>query len=172
MYFSSDTAGGLRWTPGSDPEPLPWAPRTVDSRTGAMLVDGEAAGADGWLVIGQHGERANVLVTLTADLAPGGTHLIDFRYSPPAVTLFDVAAGGADPRVWWLPEGCDMSMPRGPAWEDGGHLLLRRPYSAARPPCASTSAPATSKASRSPGSKATRWPPSWNRRADRITSAL
>jgi hypothetical protein len=133
VYFSSDKAGGLRWIPGSDPEPLPWAPRTVDSRTGAMLVDGEAAGADGWLAIGQHGERANVLVTLTADLAPGGTHLIGFRYSPPAVTLFDVAAGGADPRVWWLPEGCDMSMPCGPAWEDGGHLLLRRPYSGGAP---------------------------------------
>lgn len=137
VYFSSDKAGGLRWTPGSDPEPLPWAPRAVDSRTGVMLVDGEAAGADGWLVIGQHGERANVLVTLTADLVPGGTHLIDFRYSPPAVTLFDVAfdgaADGADPRVWWLPEGCHMSMPCGPAWEDAGHLLLRRPYSGGAP---------------------------------------
>jgi hypothetical protein len=130
VYFGSDSAGGLRWTPGSDPGPLPWPPRTVDSRTGVMLVDGEAAGADGWLVVGQHGERTNVRVTASADLAPGGTQLIDFRYAPPAVTLFDVAADGADARIWWLPEGCDTGgPPHGPAWEDAGHLLFRRPYS-------------------------------------------
>jgi Family of unknown function (DUF6042) len=128
VFFSSAGAGGQRWTPGRDPEPLPWPPQTVDSQTGVMLVEGEAAGADGWLVIGRYGERANVLVTLAAELAPGGAHLISFRYEPPAVTLFDI--DGADPRIWWLPEGCDTSAgPRGPVWEDAGHLLLRRPYS-------------------------------------------
>jgi hypothetical protein len=99
-----------------------------------MLVDGEAAGADGWLVIGQGGERRNVLVTATAELAPGGAQLVDFRYDPPAVTLFDVATGGPDPRIWWLPQGCDTSgPPLGPAWEDTGHLLVKRPYSGETP---------------------------------------
>ncbi len=128
VYFTSHEAGGLRWTPGSDPERLAWKPRTVDPITGAMLVAGYDEGADGWLVIAQDGERHNVLVTSNADLAPGGTHLIDFRYSPPAVTLFDVATGGADPRIWWLPEGCDTSASRSPAWEDASHLLFRKPY--------------------------------------------
>jgi Family of unknown function (DUF6042) len=128
VYFSSDKAGGLRWSPGSDPERLPWTPRTVDRLTGTMLVEGDEAGVTGWLVIGQDGEARNVLVTENADLIPGGTHLIDFRYSPPAVTLFDVATGGADPRIWWLPAGCDTSVPRSPAWEDEDHLLFRQPY--------------------------------------------
>ena len=128
VYFSSEQEGGQRWTPGSDPESLPFSPARVDRITGAMLVDGQAEGADGWLVIAQDGTRRNVPVTASADLAPGGTHLVDFRYAPPAVTLFDIAAGGADPRVWWLPEGCDTSSPHWPVWEDTGHLLFQRPY--------------------------------------------
>jgi hypothetical protein len=128
VYFSSEQEGGLRWMPGSDPEPLPFSPARVDRITGAMLVDGQAEGADGWLVIAQDGTRRNVPVTASADLAPGGTHLVDFRYAPPAVTLFDIGAGGTDPRVWWLPEGCDTSSPHWPVWEDPGHLLFQRPY--------------------------------------------
>ncbi len=128
VYVAGDDGSGVRWTPGRDPEPLPWPPRTVDPLTGAVLIEGQAEGLDGWLVVGQDGERHHVRVTSNADLALGGTHLIDFRYQPPAVTLFDVARGGADPRIWWLPEASDTSVPGSPAWEDAGHLLFRRPY--------------------------------------------
>lgn len=127
VYFGTADAGSLRWTPGSDPEPLPWRPRTVDRMSGVMLVDGFDEGVDGWLVIGQDGERHNVLATGAAELALGGTQMMYFRYDPPAITLFDVATGGADPRVVWLPEGSDTSM-GGWAWEDPGHLLFSKPY--------------------------------------------
>lgn len=55
-------------------------------------------------------ERHNVLATGAAELALGGTQMMYFRYDPPAITLFDVATGGANPRVVWLPEGSDTSM--------------------------------------------------------------
>ena len=127
VYFGTADAGSLRWTPGSDPEPLPWRPRTVDRISGVMLVDGSDEDVDGWLVIGQDGARHNVLATGAAELALGGTQMMYFRYDPPAITLFDVATGGADPRVVWLPEGSDTSM-GGWAWEDPGHLLFSKPH--------------------------------------------
>lgn len=51
-----------------------------------------------------------MLATGAAELALGGTQMMYFRYDPPAITLFDVATGGANPRVVWLPEGSDTSM--------------------------------------------------------------
>jgi hypothetical protein len=127
VFFGAADAGGLRWTPGTDPEPLAWAPRTVDRLSGRMLVDGFDEDIDGWLVIGPGGDRHNVLATGAAELALGGRTMVYLRYSPPAVTLFDVATGGADPRVVWLPDGSDTGT-HGWAWEDAGHLLFSRPF--------------------------------------------
>lgn len=127
VFFSAADAGSLRWTPGTDPQPLPWAPQTVDRLSGRMLVDGFDEDVDGWLVIDQDGDRHNVLASGAAELALGGTRMIYLRYEPPAVTLFDVATGGADPRIVWLPEGSDTSM-HCRAWEDAGHLLFSRPF--------------------------------------------
>lgn len=133
VFFGAADAGSLRWTPGSDPEPLPWEPRTVDPLSGRMLVSGFDQGIDGWLVIGQDGERHNVLASGAAELALGGEQMMYLRYEPPAVTLFDVATGGADPRVVWLPDRSDTTKN---AWEDAGHLLLRRPFARDAAPAA------------------------------------
>lgn len=127
VFFGAADAGSLRWTPGRDPEPLPWEPRTVDRLSGRMLVDGFDEDIDGWLVIDQNGERHNVLASGAAELALGGTQMVYLRYEPPAVTLFDVATGGATPRVVWLPEGSDTGT-GGWAWEDAGHLLFSRRF--------------------------------------------
>jgi hypothetical protein len=126
VFFGAADADCVRWTPGTDPEPLPWKPRTIDRLSGRMLVDGFDHDIDGWLVIGQDGERYNVLASGAAELALGGTQMIYLRYDPPAVTLFDVATGGANPRVVSLPERSDTSTH---TWEEPGHLLFSRPYS-------------------------------------------
>jgi hypothetical protein len=59
---------------------------------------------------------------LSARLAPGGTRLYTLRHAPPAVTLFDLERGVADPVVHWLPQGC-RATPRELLWEDEHHLL-------------------------------------------------
>jgi hypothetical protein len=58
-------------------------------------------------------------------LAPGGERLCGYRYLPPAVTLFEVAGGAEDPRVFWLPGGTRVGLggPWGPVWEDPDHLV-------------------------------------------------
>jgi hypothetical protein len=123
VFFATADAGSFRWTPGTDPVPIPENPRTVDRISGRLLVHGSDEGTDGWLVIDPDGERHNVLATGAAELALGGELMMFFRSAPPAVTLFDVATGGADPRVVWLPE---TTITRGWAWEDAGHILFNR----------------------------------------------
>lgn len=123
VSFTTDQGVSMRWDVGGEPEPLPWELRTIDTLTGIALAEG---GDCGHLVISPGGEPKNVPVTKTAELAPGGAHLYDLRYEPPALTLFDIAAGGADPRIWWLPAGSEVSPagPGHPVWEDTGHMLF------------------------------------------------
>jgi hypothetical protein len=60
-------------------------------------------------------------------LAPGATRLYSHRYSPPAVTVFDIPDGTENPQIHWLPKGCVTSTttPWGrPVWEDTEHLVI------------------------------------------------
>jgi hypothetical protein len=118
-YF---TAGSrtMRWLPGSPPEPLGHEIRAIDRLTGTTL-GGDSAGLD---VTSPDGTCHRVAVTTTAMLAPGGEHLYAYRYSPPAVTIFDLAG---NPQVHWLPDGSELStsVPWGrPVWETADTLLI------------------------------------------------
>lgn len=113
----------MRWTPGSDPEPLPYHLREIDPLTGTRLVhDGER----GVLVVYPDGTRRHCALDPNVALAPGGTRLYSYRHFPPAVTLFDVATGAEDPRIFWLPGNSQVSttVPGQPVWEDPDHLVI------------------------------------------------
>jgi hypothetical protein len=60
-------------------------------------------------------------------LAPGGTALYSFRYSPAAVTLFPLASPDA-PTVFWLPTDTAGD----PTWEDPDTLVIKTPAEAVR----------------------------------------
>jgi hypothetical protein len=108
----------VRWTPGAEPEPYPHYVYGVDP------VSGTVVGSDtqGRIVVHPDGTVHRPRVDAHW-LVPGGTRLLAFRYSPPAVTLFDVATAPDDPQVHWLPAACDVGSTR-PCWEDAYHLLI------------------------------------------------
>jgi hypothetical protein len=111
----------MRWEPGRTPEPLGYEIRQLDSISGTAL----AADRDGLIVIHPDGGSHQMALNAAAMLAPGGTRLYSHRYSPPAVTVFDIPDG--TPRVHWLPKGCVTSTttPWGrPVWEDTEHLII------------------------------------------------
>jgi hypothetical protein len=113
----------VRWVPGSDPVPTEPPPTQLDPLSGVMLVrrPGEPE-----RLVQPGGASQPVVVPLYASLAPGGRRFYSFRYEPPAVTLFEVAAGTENPQVYWLPPGTrvDTAGPLAPAWEDEHHLLF------------------------------------------------
>jgi len=126
VYFSGDwpgdepqDPGGGVWQPGEVPirsaEPL----RAVDPLSGTrLLVDDEP----GVLVV-TPGHRARHVLLNEPRLVPGGRELFTLRYSPPAVTIFDVETGAAAARVHWLPPGTIDDV-AGAVWEDRTHLLV------------------------------------------------
>ena len=113
----------LRWTPGTDPQPLPYQLRGIDPLTGTRLSVGDRPELT---LTHADGQVTMVSLDLTAEIAPGGTRLYTFRYEPPALTVFDVERGAADPVVHWLPARMVTtgSTPNRPCWEDEHHLLL------------------------------------------------
>jgi hypothetical protein len=117
----------MRWSPGSDPEPLEHRLREIDPLTGTSLANDNEPGV---LVIRPDGTSRRVLIDPAVALAPGGERLYAYRYSPPAVTLFDVATGAEDPRVFWLPPGglVSTTAPEQPVWEDADHLVALLQY--------------------------------------------
>lgn len=129
VYFQSGHArlASMRWSPGSDPELLEHRLREIDPLTGTRLADDDDPGV---LVVRPDGTSRRVLIDPAVALAPGGERLYAYRYSPPAVTLFDVAAGAEDPRVFWLPPGSLVSTtaPGQPVWEDPDHLVVLLQY--------------------------------------------
>jgi hypothetical protein len=111
----------MRWRPGTPPEPLGHDLRELDPVSGTAL----AADRDGLVVIAPDGTRRRLALDAAATLAPGGQSLYSYRYSPPAVTIFDLATG--EPRIHWLPAGAQVttSVPwQRPVWEDLDHLLI------------------------------------------------
>jgi hypothetical protein len=120
--LGAGAAPPTRWSPGGDPEPLPHRLSQIDPLTGA----GRAVSRDGVLVVRPDGSTRVVPVDLTAALVPGATHLFTLRKGPSAVTVFDVAAEGVDPRIHWLP--VDVStrsdLGGGPVWEGPDRMLL------------------------------------------------
>ncbi|WP_370949623.1 DUF6042 family protein [Amycolatopsis sp. cg5] len=123
-FGRSDAAVGgvsFRWTPGTEPEPLPAHLRQLDPMTGtAVIID-----ASGRLVAGPSG----IPIPPTAELAPGGDRAYAVRHSPCELHLW--ALGESEPAEYPLPEGCATSLvtPNGPVWEDEHTLLLHAPHS-------------------------------------------
>jgi hypothetical protein len=111
----------VRWTPGADPEPYPYFVYGVDPLSGTVVG---SDGQPGLVVVHPDGTVRHVRLDSGHWLAPGGTRLLAFRYSPPAVTLFDVATAPDEPRVHWLPAACETGNTR-PCWEDEDHLLIQ-----------------------------------------------
>jgi hypothetical protein len=134
VYVRART-GLLRWAPGAGPaadpgasaapEPLPYELHDLDPLSGTRLT---TEGRPELVLTRPDGTATRLTLDLSAALAPGGTRLYTFRSSPPAVTLFDVERGVADPAVHWLPPECETSrsVPRRPYWEDEHHLLFIR----------------------------------------------
>ena len=113
----------MRWEPGGAPEPLGYEILQLDSVSGTAL----AADRDGLVVIRPDGTRHRMALDTAARLAPGGTKLHSHRYSPPAVTVFDIPDGTANPQLHWLPKSCVTSTttPWGrPVWEDTEHVVI------------------------------------------------
>ena len=115
--------GTVRWTPGTEPQPYPYSVYSLDPVSGTILGSSPERGR---VVVHPDGTVEPLRVEAQS-LAPGGTRLLAFRYSPPAVTLFDVAAGADRPQVHWLPETCETGTAR-PCWEDEHHLLFTTRY--------------------------------------------
>lgn len=111
-----------RWSPGGDPEPLPHNLNQIDPLTGTWRV----LTFDGVLLVRPDGSTHMVPVDDSAALVPGATQLYTLRNGPPAITLFDVTAQSADPRIRWLPvyvsTRSDLGV--GPVWEDLDRVLL------------------------------------------------
>lgn len=128
VYFGHrDAVGGghsFRWTPGTEPEPLPDYQLQVDPLTGAALV----LDADSRHVVSADGTRT--ALRLPAELAPGGDRVYTLRYTPPEFHLWTL--GAAEPTEYPLPEGSATSTvtPGGPVWEDAHTLtlLLNNPH--------------------------------------------
>ncbi|HEX2771338.1 MAG TPA: DUF6042 family protein, partial [Micromonosporaceae bacterium] len=111
-----------RWSPGGDPEPWPHSLQQIDPLTGI----GRVVTFDGVLLVRPDGSTHMVPVDDSAALVPGATQLYTLRRGPSAITLFDVTAQPADPRIHWLP--VDVStrpdLGVGPVWEDPDRVLL------------------------------------------------
>jgi Family of unknown function (DUF6042) len=125
VYFQAGHAltGTVGWSPGADPELLQHHVDQIDPLSGTRLAHDDQPGV---LVVGPDGTARRVMIDPRVGLAPGGERLYAYRHSPPAVTLFEVATGAADPRVFWLPPGSQTSttVPGHPVWEDAHHLLV------------------------------------------------
>lgn len=113
----------MRWMPGEAPQPLDHEIQQLDPVSGTAL----AADRDGLVVISPDGTRHRMAIALGPRLTPGGTRLYADRTLPPAVTIFDIPDGAANPQVHWLPKSCVTSTgtPWGrPVWEDTEHLVV------------------------------------------------
>jgi hypothetical protein len=77
----------------------------------------------GVIVSRANGKRQRVVIDQSVALAPGGNALYSFRYSPPAITVFELA-DPQTPRVFWLPNGTDVGTGQ-PLWEATHTLILR-----------------------------------------------
>src|SRR5204862_453307 len=123
--------GVLRWEPGAEPRPLAQELRGVDPVTGTTLTVEATGGGDGeptgggptFVVTRPDRSMARLAVDRSAMLAPGGTRLWALRYSPRALTLYDVDSGAAVTHP--LPEcQTELAGPTRPCWEDADHLLF------------------------------------------------
>ena len=111
----------MTWNPGAEPEPARPGLRSIDPITGTSF---RVADAHGVIVSRANGKHQRVRIDPSVMLAPGGNALYSFRYSPPAITVFDLA-DPQKPRVFWLPDGTELGPPRQPIWEDAHTLILR-----------------------------------------------
>jgi hypothetical protein len=108
------------WTPGAEPEPARPGLRSIDPLTGTSLLVEDRQGV---ILSAADGKRQRILIDQSVALAPGGNALYSFRYSPPAITVFELA-DPQEPRVFWLPNGTDVGTGQ-PIWEDTHTLILR-----------------------------------------------
>lgn len=111
----------VRWTPGSEPEPLPFAVWAVDAATGTLLAVDE----NGRFVLTPEGTRIPVEADGDLKLGPGGGFLYEFRGEPPGLVITELV-DPAQPRTIWLPDNLETfdGHGGGPVWEDGEHLVL------------------------------------------------
>jgi hypothetical protein len=119
VYFTHDGAT-MAWTPDAEPELAGPGLRSIDPLTGTSLRIEDRQGV---IVSRAGGKRQRVVVDQGVALAPGGNALYSFRYSPPALTVFELA-DPQKPQVFWLPNGTDVGTGQ-PIWEDAHTLVLR-----------------------------------------------
>jgi len=125
VYFHARRAGTtLRWTPGGEPEPLPYRVDEVDPYSGVAKAHQPDAG---FLLVSPDGTtRPLPREASNAHLAPGGTRLCQFQHQPATVRLFEASEHTGPATVYQLPPRTQtaMTVPSRPVWEDADHLLM------------------------------------------------
>ncbi len=107
----------MRWTPGTDPQPLDHHVMQIDRLTGVTRLPV----AGGLTVTRPDGTTVHVPIDTQARLAPGGDRLWTVRNHPPALTLFPIDPD-PQPQTMWLPE--DGKYDKTPVWEDLDQVLF------------------------------------------------
>jgi hypothetical protein len=124
VYARGSRRGALRWTPGSEPERLPYDVLQVERYAGALLADGQR-NEDERLLVHPNGTTRKITGDRRATLTPWATHFQLWTHEPPTLTLIDVL----EPRTRInlpLPGGSETSGTSAapPLWEDPAHVLL------------------------------------------------
>ncbi|HEX5293398.1 MAG TPA: hypothetical protein VFX25_31375 [Streptosporangiaceae bacterium] len=120
------------WSPGREPEPVPYRDHLVDRITGTVLSEAEPREflAGDYVITGPDGRSLTVGRLRDAQqsrLSPGARWLYDFWYDPPELIVTDVGGPAPGPTVTWpVPRNCDTQpgVARGPVWEDETRILV------------------------------------------------
>jgi hypothetical protein len=119
--YLADHAGTARWTPGGDPQPVPYRLYQIDPLTGSRLVND---GAPHSVVIQPDGRRRQLPLGPQA-LLPGAAAACGLGSFPPSLRVYTLTGVTIDEREISLPEGTVTVThdAQRPVWEDPHHMV-------------------------------------------------